>query len=112
MEKILIDNWNHVDTENIIADDKGRYFAILRKSGNGNGTCDLRLLQFNEKFTVWDVTIGVASNENHEYISVNDEEFIFKFYVTGYKKSEMSALITNHMNPKTSNPDTQDDLPF
>jgi hypothetical protein len=96
-----ITNLNLLDTDKIIIDDEDRIFVILGAScSEKNHTCDLSLMEINDDFTKWGMTLPIACNKDMVFVSVNDKDWTFKFTETNVSKKELAKVLRNEIRTR------------
>jgi hypothetical protein len=96
-----ITNLNLLDTNKLIVDDEDKLFIVLKADKQTEGTHYLKLIQVNKDFTQYSMTLPTACDENFNFQSPKDKEFLFKFWELDITKEEIAEAIVSAINKKS-----------
>jgi hypothetical protein len=93
-------NLNLLDPNKIIIGND-LIFIVIRVSYNyRDSTCTLEMIEITKGFATYSATVPVACNRDLEFISVNDKDWVFKFYETDILKEDVSKFLRNELRSK------------
>ncbi|MFA7717969.1 MAG: hypothetical protein WC875_04605 [Candidatus Absconditabacterales bacterium] len=66
----------------------------------GTGKVELKLIEINEHFTTWTMTLPFDCNEESRFISKNDSSYDFQFFTTKHTSKELSKVLIKYLKSK------------
>jgi len=88
-----ITNLNLLDISKAIVDDEDRLYIVLSAYNNGDFTVTLKLVEVNDEFTQYTMTVPVACDKDMNFTSIKDKDFRFKFYEVNITKEELAKAM-------------------
>ena len=84
-------NLNFLTTDMIICDNHNHYFIVTHKRTQSDDyTCRLVLIDIYNNFSIVDVIMPIACDENYDFVSSSDKS-VYKFYETNLSKNKLKS---------------------
>ncbi|MDR0859739.1 MAG: hypothetical protein LBO09_01830 [Candidatus Peribacteria bacterium] len=97
MEKKQITSLNELNPKKIIIGESetgtGLFIVNDIYHKHSEGRSDLKLIEINQYFTTWGMTLSSNCNEKKQFISPYNEAFAFSFYETEFTIEEVADLL-------------------
>jgi hypothetical protein len=91
-----ITNLNFLNNNSIICDDDKNFYVVLKvQIYNKSRTCALKLLELNEYFTIIEMEVPIACDENYNFESINDDTFVYKFFETNLNMKQVQEQLVS-----------------
>jgi hypothetical protein len=64
---------------------------------SGENSIKLELMQINNEFKTWHISLPTGCNKEKQFISKNDASYNFEFFDTGKTAKELSIVLLEHI---------------